>query len=238
MAANRGEAYPSAPEKEPVFNGKLYVEIGVGYTVGYDTRMRFGEDDYYLGIDSGLAYQEGGLGTLSPVESIRQATDGGRAAHLPTVDFLTADARALPLPDQSVDELLAANIFSDPLLAPKIPAGTPIGDKPVLRYFGEPAVASEGGRGYHIIEELGEAREAILKEAARVLKEGGRLVVNSFLTPEYAYHQGMLEWLKQHGFEAVLLSARDEAWEAATRGYLDTDSPNSAHRVIIATKRS
>jgi len=206
--------------------------------MGY-TEQQLGSNDTYIGIDSGAAHNAGELGSRPPIAGFELAAKYNHAADLPNAHFLVADARELPLPDGSIDEVLLANVLSDPMLAPKIPAGSSTEGIPVIEnIYGEPNVVSEKGQQYYLEDRLGSVREAILKEAARVLKPGGWLAINSFLTPSYVNHEALVDWLQHHGFDARILTPEDPDWHEATAGYLDTDRPSQHHRMVLAQKRT
>ena len=233
---------PLGPEQQP--QQRLFLEVGVGANMGYGWLTNpFQEGDKYLGIDSGLAHRE--RFNLSGDTFLYAGFVNARKPNAAEQFFLRADGRKLPLPDESVDEVLFTNVLSDPLLAPLVPVEDYDRDMDVTFIHtptGERLEIAEGiGRvqdPHFVIDELGEAREALLQEANRVTKRGGRIVVHSYATPLVVNHEALVQWFQDREFDVALLHASDPGWSEAAQYYYDWDPALTLYdqRLLIAVK--
>ncbi|HSW74430.1 MAG TPA: hypothetical protein VLG16_01025 [Candidatus Saccharimonadales bacterium] len=225
---------------------RTYVEIGCGQTIGYTKAMRFNPDDQYVGIENGYIHDKDPSLSVAPLEgfSLIEATVENSFRHPPRLRFAVCDGAHTRLEDGMADEVLLANVLTDPFLVPWIfpgNANTDIIQASLLRSADgrpEEIVVDDLGknRTFYLEDSLGDKREALLCEAARITKATGRIVINSYLTPEFLRHDRVGHFLQQYGFEAEVLNPKDSIWHEKTAGYRETKNPSGAHRFVIATR--
>jgi len=216
---------------------RICVEVGVGSATGYlDGALE--PKDYYIGIENGYDYRhDPDLSLPLGVGFMRLERRMRTYRSLPHVCLLSADGVHTPIKSEKVDEVLFTNVFSDPLLADWISPEDMTPEATVLRLpSGEPKLFNDNRSSFYVADSLGERREALLREAARIVRLGGRIVINSHITPEFVSHDRLVGWFRTHGFTAVeLLNPEDgEAWVQKTTGY--RMEPGAGVRFLIATK--
>ncbi|HSX06995.1 MAG TPA: hypothetical protein VLG92_04710 [Candidatus Saccharimonadia bacterium] len=235
---------PVAPEQQGP-PPRVFLEVGVGASMGYSwIADPFREGDVYIGIDNGMANNErfGWSDNDQLYVNLLSAQKPNKAQQY----FMAADGRQLPLCGGCVDEVLFKDVFSDPLLAPLIPSKDYTAETDVTLVHtpsGEKLEIAEGmgriAKPHFIIDELGEARGALLQEAARVTKHGGRVVIHSFTTPLVVNHVALAQWFTSHNFDPILYEAGCSEWNEVARQYYDWDPATTLYdqRLLIAVKR-
>lgn len=216
---------------------RVYVEIGAGCLLGYSPEKVFDPQDVYIGVDDGSAHRA--VGEPSALEGFAQIERRAalRYTHPPRRVYLLCDGGQTWIEGGAADEVLFANVFSDPLLADKIsPKDAAVSGTAVLMDpAGEPCI--DANRNY-LQADLGEAHLRLLREGSRLIGFSGRIVVNSYLSPSIADHKRLGEWLEGDGFSVQHLTPHDPEWAAMAAGYTFTDRPLGGHKFLIATKHA
>jgi len=228
--------------EERVEPPRTFVELGVGQAMGYTRHRAFRPDDQYIGVENGYANERFPERDGTPVEGFKLIKSLAALVYpeRPQMHFVVADGTQTPFKDETADEVLLANVFSDPLTAPLLPVETTnVTQARLLRFspYSPPDMTKGPDRKYYYFGlDLGAQREALLHEAARITKVGGRIVINSYNTPEVVDHDEIVTWFQAHGFTAEVLTPDDPTWGEKTFGYNETADPGLRHRFLIATK--
>lgn len=236
----------SSTENDCAPPSRTYVEIGCGQTIGYIKTKHFNPDDQYIGIENGFIHDKDPSLSVAPQEgfSLIEAVVRNSFRYPPRLRFEACDGAHTQLEDGAADEVLLANVLTDPFLVPWVfpgNANTDIIQASLLRSADgrpEEIVVDDLGenRTFYLADSLGDKREALLREAARITKAAGRIVINSYVTPEYLRHDRVANFLQQYGFETEVLSPKDSTWGEKTAGYRETKDPGGGHRFLIATR--
>ena len=179
------------PESENIKPTRLFLEIGASGTqnVPMVGELQFGPQHLYLGIDHDSA-------------EIQKAIDLNENRY---ASFEEGDGHALPLPDNSFDEVMLGNVL-----------GSKVGN------------LNNNGDKLKIIQE----RILLIREAARVLEIGGQLVIKETLTP---LPPEVLEEIFEGVSELKLTKAvvpNDEEWASEIKTY-DNQAPLFGHQGLV-----
>ncbi len=157
-----------AREQEPVQKRKVFIDLGYGYKPMLSSNPKyFGPEDIYIGLD----LDEHQLGS-DLAKSRLQKTKNKNI-------LLTADMGAMPLADNSADEMLMANVVGEPILQ-------------------EEVAEKQDPYRFKTAQEFSD----IFGEAHRVLKDDGKFFIVETYTPNRFSEDGVdiVNILKQKGF--------------------------------------
>lgn len=197
--------------------GFTFVEVGCNDSpVTTRGKFPFPPEHQYIGIDT----------DTQSLERAREQT--ARANPQVNAQFIEADARDLPLPNECADEFFVSNVFGDPSVE-------------ILRVYG---IVSERRREIMAnahpdaippgVSELVRPNDfqvipAILKEAKRILKPDGKLTILETLTPP---PDDILKVLLENAGISVeeQVGYGEDGWEPAVTPYYEfaaKDRPNA-----------
>lgn len=161
-----------------------YVEIGTGTnSMPNYSNVEFGEDNQYIGVD--ISKKE--------IDSAHRVGRLYRDKEPEGVSFVQADGRELPLPAESVDEVILNTLTTSP------------------EVWNEIMARSEDASDGFVFHEM-------MSEAKRVLRPGGKLVIKDQHDPrpEGQY----IPVLEMNGFRILgVLEVGDEHWESEAGKY-------------------
>lgn len=177
----------SKSENEPKPR-RVFVEIGTNRNpVPVIGEKKFEEGDVYIGVDVSEERVRDAKGM-----AILEKSETGKEDRKKNLFFISADAKALPLQEKSVDELYFGNFFGDPAIVPD--------------YFWEPT------------DKARKTVERFLDEASRVLGDKGKIIIKENNTPaNLRFLQGIL---RSKGFAVKkFVKVEDKNWREEIAPY-------------------
>lgn len=187
---------PKNQEGSPKFKN-VFVDFGSGNNpVAESHPEKFSSDTLYIGID----YNEEAL--RNGQQKFLDKTKGNKLDQPANVLFVRAEKGALPLGDQSVDELHFGNVFGEP-------------------YYLE-FKKNEPTQEIFEIKNKGKI-STFIQDAHRILSEGGVLSILETYTPGDSNGKVLKEVLKENGFKIDrIVSGRDPEFRAELQKYNTT----------------
>lgn len=192
---------------------RVFVEVGTDVNpIPSIGEKQFGDNDIYIGLD--ISREKAIRASKMPLES--EIQEGVRhPERRKNIFFMAADAKQLPLEDESVDEFYFGNIFSDPKIIP-----------------------FELGIGS---QEAGRRIDGFLQEAKRVLKSTGKIIIKENSVPkDIRFVHGALS---RNGFRLSKFTDRGgRNWSQETAPYdknsLNAQNPPPDSYILEAEKWS